>query len=42
MKSWVLTRYEDCREVLRNHELFARDLRRIGADIPDIKIIFKL
>lgn len=37
MKSWVLTRYEDCREVLRNHELFARDLRRIGADIPDIK-----
>lgn len=37
MKSWVLTRYEDCREVLRNHELFARDLRRIGAEIPDIK-----
>ncbi|MFJ3387719.1 cytochrome P450 [Lysinibacillus sp. NPDC086135] len=37
MKSWVLTRYEDCREVLRNHELFARDLRRIGVDIPDIK-----
>jgi cytochrome P450 len=35
MKSWVLTRYDDCRSVLRNHELWARDWRRVGDSIPD-------
>ncbi|MCO7126035.1 cytochrome P450 [Sporolactobacillus shoreicorticis] len=37
MKSWVLSRYDDCKEVLRNYQLFARDRRRIGKDIPDVK-----
>lgn len=32
--SWVLTRYDDCRFVLSNHELFARDQRRIGRQLP--------
>jgi cytochrome P450 len=35
MESWVLTRYRDCREVLRNHEVFARDWRRVGDEVPD-------
>lgn len=35
MNSWVLTRYNDCREVLRNNELFARDRRRVGAEVPE-------
>lgn len=30
MYSWVLTRYSDCRYVLRDSSLFARDRRRIG------------
>lgn len=38
MSSWVLTRYEDCQRVLRDHVVFARDRRRAGADIPDDKI----
>ncbi|MFJ8621938.1 cytochrome P450 [Kitasatospora sp. NPDC093550] len=37
MKSWVLTRYEDCRNVLRNHEVFARDRRRTGEEIPEFR-----
>ncbi|CUB11028.1 Cytochrome P450 107B1 [Bacillus cereus] len=37
MKSWVLTRYDDCKEVLRNYELFARDRRRVGGEIPDVR-----
>ncbi|WP_235213441.1 cytochrome P450 [Amycolatopsis sp. MJM2582] len=37
MQSWVLTRYRDCREVLRNHELFARDRRRIGEEVPEFR-----
>jgi cytochrome P450 len=28
--AWVITRYEDCRETLMNHELFVRDPRRVG------------
>ncbi|MFG2298074.1 cytochrome P450 [Streptomyces sp. NPDC048603] len=38
MQSWVLTRYPDCRDVLRNHELWARDLRRLGAEVPDERL----
>lgn len=38
MRSWVLTRYPDCRDVLRNHEVFARDWRRVGADVPDARL----
>lgn len=35
MRCWVLTRYEDCVRVLRDHERFARDWRRLGLDIPE-------
>jgi cytochrome P450 len=35
MQSWVVTRYRDCREVLRNYETFARDRRRVGVEVPD-------
>src|SRR2546430_12393755 len=38
MRSWVLTRYRDCREVLRNHEVFARDWRRVGSEVPDDRL----
>lgn len=33
-KSWVLSRYDDCRFVLRSHELFASDRRRVGMRLP--------
>lgn len=38
MRSWVLTRYDDCQLVLRDHLAFARDRRRAGADIPDDRL----
>jgi len=38
MKSYVLTRYDDCRRVLRDHDVFARDRRRVGVKIPDDKL----
>jgi cytochrome P450 len=34
MQSWVLTRYADCVFVLRDHQMFARDRRRIGMTVP--------
>jgi cytochrome P450 len=34
MQSWVLSRYQDCVDVFRNHEVFARDWRRVGEAIP--------
>ncbi|MEW1750682.1 cytochrome P450 [Streptomyces angustmyceticus] len=37
MESWVLTRYRDCREVLRDYRLFARDRRRVGEDVPEFR-----
>ncbi len=37
MKCWVVVRYADCREVLRNHEVYARDWRRVGDEIPEFK-----
>jgi cytochrome P450 len=37
MQSWVVSRYSDCREVLRNHELFARDRRRVGQEVPEFQ-----
>lgn len=33
--SWALTRYRECREVLRDNETFARDRRRVGVEIPE-------
>ncbi|MFT3924301.1 MAG: cytochrome P450 [Myxococcales bacterium] len=38
MQSWVLTRYADCRNVLLDHKLFARDERRVGESIPDDRL----
>jgi cytochrome P450 len=35
MRSWCLTRYADCVAVLRDHERFARDRRRMGAAVPE-------
>ena len=35
MECWLLTRYEDCLRVLRDHETFARDPRRLGIQVPD-------
>jgi cytochrome P450 len=35
MQSWALTRYADCAAVLRDHERFARDRRRMGAAVPE-------
>lgn len=37
-KSWVLSRYQDCRFVLGNHELFARDQRRVGRQLPSNQV----
>ena len=36
MKSWVLSRYSDCKEVLANNDAYAMDLRRIGKDVPRV------
>jgi len=38
MNSWVLSRYEDCRDVLRDYKTFARDWRRVGDEVPDDKL----
>lgn len=38
LQSWVLTRHDDCRHVLSDHETFARDWRRVGDDIPNEKV----
>ncbi|GAA4238074.1 hypothetical protein GCM10022254_52450 [Actinomadura meridiana] len=35
MRSWVVTRYDDCVRVLRDHRAFARDPRRAGGVVPD-------
>jgi cytochrome P450 len=35
MECWVLTRYRDCQEVLRNNDVFASDWRRVGEDTPE-------
>ncbi|MBC3840527.1 cytochrome P450 [Streptacidiphilus sp. 4-A2] len=37
MKSWVLAGYHDCREVLRDHEVFARDRGRLGIEVPEFQ-----
>lgn len=38
MESWVLTRYTDCRQVLTDSETWARDMRRIGVEVPEERI----
>jgi cytochrome P450 len=34
LSSWILTRYEDCRTVLSNHDLFVSDWRKVGVPTP--------
>lgn len=34
IQSWVVTRYRDCQEVLRNHEVFAINWSRLGEEVP--------
>ena len=38
LDSWVLTSYQDCCRVLRDHENFAADWRRAGETVPDIAL----
>lgn len=35
LQSWCLTRHADCVAVLRDHERFARDRRRVGTVVPE-------
>ncbi|MBF9069688.1 cytochrome P450 [Streptacidiphilus fuscans] len=35
LDSWVLTGYEECRQVLSDTAAFASDFRRVGEEIPD-------
>lgn len=35
MECWLVTRYTDCVRVLRDHEHFARDPRRLGRTVPE-------
>lgn len=37
MKSWVLTRHDDCMKVLQDSDLFALDMRRVGVEISDVR-----
>lgn len=34
MQSWVVSSHRDCREVLKNNSVFARDPRRSGKEVP--------
>lgn len=36
--AWVLTRYDDCLEVLRKAEIFAADPRKLGEPIPEVVV----
>ncbi len=38
MQSWVATRYDDCRRILADWDVFASDYRRVGMDEPDANI----
>lgn len=38
MEVWLLSSYQDCERVLRDHKSFARDLRRVGYEIPDHRL----
>ncbi|MGW4891527.1 cytochrome P450 [Kitasatospora sp. NPDC004240] len=37
MRSWVVVRHADCVRVLREHQTFARDPRRIGEEVPEFR-----
>ncbi|MFD9419486.1 cytochrome P450 [Streptomyces goshikiensis] len=38
MSSWLVTRYDDCTAVLRDHTSFARDRRRTGQTVPEASL----
>nr|WP_198151687.1 cytochrome P450 [Kibdelosporangium sp. MJ126-NF4] len=38
MGCWVLSRYEDCRFVLKDHDAFSNDMRKVGEFVPDAGI----
>ncbi|MFF5265296.1 cytochrome P450 [Actinomadura viridis] len=38
MGCWVLSRYADCVAVLRDHQGFARDWRRVGEAVPEASL----
>ncbi|MGV4891993.1 cytochrome P450 [Streptomyces viridosporus] len=38
MECWLVTRYADCMRVLRDHEHFARDPRRLGHQVPEASL----
>ncbi|GAA1228896.1 cytochrome P450 [Kitasatospora nipponensis] len=38
LNSWVLTGYEECRQVLGDTAAFGSDFRRVGAPIPDAQL----
>lgn len=38
MRSWVVSRYSDCRSILADNEQFARDPRRAGIDLDDANV----
>ncbi|MBC2868608.1 cytochrome P450 [Streptomyces mexicanus] len=38
MECWLITRYEDCLRVLRDHATFARDPRRLGIPVPEAQL----
>jgi cytochrome P450 len=37
LQSWVVSRHADCREILRNHILFARNPQRVGLKFPEAR-----
>ncbi|AGL19002.1 cytochrome P450 [Actinoplanes sp. N902-109] len=34
MNSWVFPRHEDCHRILKDADTYARDVRRVGEDVP--------
>ncbi|ALV39339.1 cytochrome P450 [Streptomyces sp. CdTB01] len=38
MECWLVTGYDDCVRVLRDHESFARDPRRLGRTVPEASL----
>lgn len=38
MECWLVTSYDDCVRVLRDHESFARDPRRLGRAVPEASL----
>ncbi|MFI1094178.1 cytochrome P450 [Streptomyces sp. NPDC020917] len=38
LDSWVLTGYEECRQILSDTAAFGSDFRRVGEDIPDAQL----